>query len=124
MKKNVMLVLVAIFMMIPLTSFAKTALSDSELCIITGNAGVTIDFASMGFSNPITDIAWNDLQKPGIPIRSKIKILPLILTTFFKAKPCKTLPSNPSGFSTSINGTAYMGGISVSPSGSLIIFVH
>jgi hypothetical protein len=124
MKKNLMLVLVAIFMMIPLTSFAKTALSDSELGTITGNEGVSINFTSMDFGIQISNIAWGDLQKPGIPIRSKIKFLPPILTTFFKAKPCKSLPSNPSSFSKSSEGTAYMKALSVSPSGSLIIFAH
>ena len=124
MKKYLMLVLVSIFMMIPLTSLAKTALSDSELGTITGNAGVTINFTSIDFGIQISNIAWGVLQKLRIPIRSKIKFLHPILTTFFKAKHCTSLPSNPSGFSTSIEGTAYMKALSVSPSGSLIIFAH
>ena len=51
MKKTLILVLIAVFVMIPLASFAKTAISDSELSTVTGEAGISI-------SIDVSSISW------------------------------------------------------------------
>jgi hypothetical protein len=57
MKKTIILVLIAVFVIIPLASFAKTAMSDSELGTVTGKAGVSINFDITIISN-ISSTGW------------------------------------------------------------------
>ena len=47
MKKALILVLIAVFVTIPLASFAATTMSDSELSTVTGQAGISINFSNM-----------------------------------------------------------------------------
>ncbi|KQC11547.1 MAG: hypothetical protein APR62_09685 [Smithella sp. SDB] len=61
MKKSILLAIVAIFIMIPLASFAKTAISDSELGSVTAQEGVTIEFVNLTLNNvSLTSFAWGD----------------------------------------------------------------
>jgi hypothetical protein len=57
MKKNLILALIAVFVMIPLASFAKTTMSDSELGTVTGQEGVSINFDNFTGIN-ISSTSW------------------------------------------------------------------
>jgi hypothetical protein len=95
MKKTLILILIAVFVMIPIASFAKTAISDSELSTVTGEAGISIsiDFSSIiGISN-IFSTSW------GVPTNgSSINHLHPIITFFKHFLPTHTggiyVPSN------------------------------
>lgn len=61
MKKSLTLAIIAVFVMIPLASFAKTAISDSELDSVIAQQGVTIEFVSLKInSTSLTSMAWGD----------------------------------------------------------------
>jgi len=63
MKKILLLTVIALFVMMPLASFAKTAISDSELGAVTAQTGVTIDFTNLGLALTPTAypaISWGD----------------------------------------------------------------
>ncbi|MFZ2398094.1 MAG: DUF6160 family protein [Smithella sp.] len=64
MKKILLLTVIAVFVMMPLASFAKTAISDSELGAVTAQTGVTIDFSNLNLTlNPTVaglTISWGD----------------------------------------------------------------
>ena len=55
------LTVIAVFVMMPLPSFARTAISDSELNSVIAQQGVTIDFVNLTVNNTqLTSIAWGD----------------------------------------------------------------
>lgn len=61
MKKSLALAVIAVFVMIPLASFARTAISDSELDSVIAQQGVTIEFVSLTInSTSLTSLAWGD----------------------------------------------------------------
>jgi len=63
MKKVLLLTVVALFVMMPFASFAKTAISDSDLSALTAQTGVSIDFGTNGVSISNVSIAlqsWGD----------------------------------------------------------------
>jgi hypothetical protein len=61
MKKSLALAVIAFFVMIPLASFARTAISDSELDSVIAQQGVTIEFVSLTLnSTSLTSMAWGD----------------------------------------------------------------
>lgn len=61
MKKFLVLTVIAVFVMIPLASFARTAISDSELNSVIAQQGVTIDFSNVTVNSvSLTSIAWGD----------------------------------------------------------------
>ncbi|PKN38934.1 MAG: hypothetical protein CVU62_01675 [Deltaproteobacteria bacterium HGW-Deltaproteobacteria-2] len=62
MKKILLLTVIALFVMMPFASFAKTAITDSELSSVTAQEGVTIDFGtSFSLGNvQIETISWGD----------------------------------------------------------------
>jgi hypothetical protein len=61
MKKSLALAVIAVFVMIPLASFARTAISDSELDSVIAQQGVTIEFVSLTInSTSLTSMAWGD----------------------------------------------------------------
>ena len=62
MKKILLLTVIAVFVMMPFASFAKTAITDSELGSVTAQTGVTIDFGtSFSLGNvQIDTISWGD----------------------------------------------------------------
>lgn len=61
MKRILLLTVIAVFVMMPFASFAKTAISDSELGAVTAQTGVTIDFNSFQLGSiSIGTISWGD----------------------------------------------------------------
>ncbi|MFZ3105565.1 MAG: hypothetical protein WA096_12795 [Smithella sp.] len=72
MKKILLLTVIALFVMMPLASFAKTAISDSELGAVTAQTGVTIAFTDFSVSLNGTSltayptISWGDSNGFGI----------------------------------------------------------
>jgi hypothetical protein len=61
MKKSLALAVIAVFVMIPLVSFARTAISDSELGSVIAQQGVSIEFGSLTLNNTsLTSMAWGD----------------------------------------------------------------
>ena len=61
MKKSLALAVIAVFVMMPLASFARTAISDSELDSVIAQQGVTIEFVSLTInSTSLNSMAWGD----------------------------------------------------------------
>ena len=61
MKKILLLTVIALFVMMPFASFAKTAVSDSDLGAVTAQSGVSIDFSNLTVSNVnVTIQSWGD----------------------------------------------------------------
>jgi hypothetical protein len=61
MKKILLLTVIALFVMMPFASFAKTAVSDSDLSDVTAQSGVTINFQSLNVQNvTMTMQSWGD----------------------------------------------------------------
>lgn len=61
MKKILLLTVIAVFVMMPFASFAKTAISDSELGSVTAQTGVTIDFSEFQLGSiQIGTMSWGD----------------------------------------------------------------
>ena len=56
MKRILVLAVIAVFVMMPLASFAKTAISDSELSAVTAQEGVTINFDNFHISDIQVDV--------------------------------------------------------------------
>jgi hypothetical protein len=66
MKRILMLAIILAFVMIPLTSFARTAITDTDLDTVTAQSGVNIDFTNFrvrGLS--VSTISWGDSD--GVP---------------------------------------------------------
>lgn len=61
MKKILALAIVAVFVMMPVASFARTAISDDDLGSVIAQQGVTIDFVNLTVnSTSLTSLAWGD----------------------------------------------------------------
>ena len=61
MKKVLVLAIIALFVMVPFASFAKTAVSDSDLGAVTAQEGVTIEFNGLAISSVNIDVqSWGD----------------------------------------------------------------
>lgn len=61
MKKVLLLTVIALFVMMPFASFAKTAISESELSELTAQEGVTISFDGLSISNVQLAVqSWGD----------------------------------------------------------------
>ena len=63
MKRILILGIVALFIMMPLASFAKTVISDNELAGVTAETGVSIVFTNVNVGNnatTLTSAAWGD----------------------------------------------------------------
>jgi hypothetical protein len=61
MKKVLLLTVIALFVMMPLVSFAKTAISENELSELTAQEGVTISFTGLSISNVSLSVqSWGD----------------------------------------------------------------
>ena len=61
MKKFLVLTVIALFVMMPFASFAKTAVSDSDLGAVTAQSGVSIDFTNLAVSGvSISAQSWGD----------------------------------------------------------------
>ncbi|PKN37900.1 MAG: hypothetical protein CVU62_09275 [Deltaproteobacteria bacterium HGW-Deltaproteobacteria-2] len=126
MKKTLISVLIAIFLMIPLASFAKTAMSDSELGTISGETGISIDFSSFILgstsigtnywgvrttSSPINDLAPKKLTFWG---RTPFFLNKIILSSHGGSIQA---PAN-TGLNSSHLGVSYIGG------SSMVIYAH
>jgi hypothetical protein len=61
MKKILVLTVIALFVMMPFASFAKTAITDSDLGAVTAQTGVSIDFSGLNVQNVSQSInSWGD----------------------------------------------------------------
>ncbi len=59
--KKILLLVVAVFVMMPCASLARTAISDSELSAVIAQEGVTIDFNNFSLGTiSINTISWGD----------------------------------------------------------------
>lgn len=54
MKRILMLAVIAVFVGMPIASFAKTAISDSDLDALTAQKGISIDFTNFAISSGVT----------------------------------------------------------------------
>ena len=60
MKKVLLFAVIAMFLMVPM-SFAKTAITESDLASLTAQEGVTISFANLAISNVALAVqSWGD----------------------------------------------------------------
>jgi len=61
MKKVLVLAIIALFVMVPFASFAKTVVSDSDLAALTAQEGVTIELTGVNVSSVSLDVqSWGD----------------------------------------------------------------
>jgi len=59
--KKIILIAAALLVMLPLASFAKTVISESELAELTAQQGVTISFTGLSISNVALAVSsWGD----------------------------------------------------------------
>jgi hypothetical protein len=59
--KKIILIVTALLVMLPLASFAKTVISESELAELTAQQGVTITFSGLAISNVALAVSsWGD----------------------------------------------------------------
>ena len=161
MKKVLLFVVIAMFMMVPL-AFAKTAITEKDLGDVTAQEGVTIDFScfTLGSIN-IAVQGWGDsdgcttcgagytaagwvgnslntstnfltiggsmtIDVGTSGARTALVIgLPTISMTGSMTQVVK-LANGTAGLAgtTQVLGTSYMSGVSLSPTGNLIIYAH
>ena len=158
MKKVLLFAVIAMFLMVPM-SFAKTAISESDLAAVTAQEGVTINFdcftvgaisiaaqswgdsdgctscggytgegwvgASIEMSTDFVNIKGNltiDVGTSGTTTALVIGLPTLNLKGNMTQVVKLGTAANLSG--AAVLGTAYMSGLSVSPSGQLIIHAH
>jgi hypothetical protein len=160
MKKVLLFVVIAMFMMVPL-AFAKTAITEKDLSDVTAQEGVTIDFScfTLGSVN-IAVQGWGDSDGctscggytsagwVGNSMNTSANFLTIggtmtidvgtsgTRTALVIGLPTLTMSgdmtqvvklANASGglnASTQVLGTSYMSGLSLSPTGNLIIYAH
>lgn len=62
MKRFLTLAVIALFVMLPLASFARTVVNDNDLDAITAESGVSIEFTNLSVGNTTTlsSISWGD----------------------------------------------------------------
>ena len=158
MKKVLLFAVIAMFLMVPM-SFAKTAISESDLAAVTAQEGVTINFdcftvgaisiaaQSWGDSDGCTSCggytgegwvgATIDMSTDFVGIKGNMTIdvgTSGTTTALVIGLPTLNLKGNMTqvvklGTAANLSGaavlgTAYMSGLSVSPSGQLIIHAH
>ena len=158
MKKVLLLAVLAVFVMVPFTSFAKSAISEGDLAAITAQEGVTINFDSFtvgaitikvqgwgdenGFGT-YTSAGWvgasialssdfvNITGEMTIDVGTNGSVTALgigLPGLNFSGDMYQTIRLADSATnlatSTQVLGTAYMSGLSVSPTGTLIIKAH
>lgn len=160
MKKVLLLAVLAVFVMVPFTSFAKSAISEGDLAAITAQEGVTINFNSFtvgaitigvqgwgdgnGFGTVYTSAGWVgatdiSLASDFVSITGEMTIdvgtngsvtalgigLPGLKFSGDMYQTIRLADSATNlATSTQVLGTAYMSGLSVSPTGTLIIRAH
>lgn len=159
MKKVLLFAVVAMFLMVPM-SFAKTAISESDLAAVTAQEGVTINFDCFTVGAISIDVqSWGDsdgcagcggysaagwvgatidMSTDFVGIEGNLTIdvgtsgtqtalvigLPTLNLAGYMTQIVK-LSSDPDlDVNSGVLGTAYMSGLSVSPSGKLIIHAH
>ena len=158
MKKVLLLTIVAFLMMVPM-SFAKTAISDSDLADVTAQEGVTINFDCFTVGAiTIAAQSWGDADGcatcGGYTAAGWVGASVTMSSNFVRISGNMTIDVGTSGTRTalviglptlnlqgsmtqvvkldtaanlsggSVLGTSYMSGVSVNPSGQLIIFAH
>lgn len=63
MKRILLLAVLAVFVMMPLSSFAKTAISDSDMAAVTAQEGVTINMSNFNIDDIQIGVqGWGDLD--------------------------------------------------------------
>jgi hypothetical protein len=157
MKKILLLTVIAVFVMMPFSSFAKTAITDSELGSVTAQTGVTIDFNQFQLGTiSISTMSWGDsggftgytddgwvgasltLSSNAVNISGTMDIdvgtnagvtaigikLPTITVTGNITSTVKLAGDQTLTTGALTLGTAYISGLSVNPSGTLIIYAH
>jgi len=156
MKKVLLLAVLAVFVMVPFTSFAKSAITEGDLAAITAQEGVTIDFsnftvgaiginvqswgdgdgfgaystagwvgASISLSSDFVNITGSmtiDVGTSGSTTALGIGLPTLNLAGSMTQVVKLSSAANLSG--NQILGTSYLSGLSVSPTGTLIIKAH
>jgi len=158
MKKVLLFAVLAMFLMVPM-SFAKTAISESDLAAVTAQEGVTINFDCFTVGAISIDVqSWGDSDGcagcGGYTGEGWVGASIEMSTDFVNIKGNLTIDVGTSGTQTAliiglptldlagsmtqtvklgtaknlsgaaVMGTAYMEGLSVSPTGKLIIYAH
>lgn len=158
MKKVLLFAVLAMFLMVPM-SFAKTAISESDLAAVTAQEGVTINFDCFTVGSISIDVlSWGDSDGcsscGGYTAAGWVGATIDMDTNFVNIEGNMTIDVGTSGTQTAliiglpgldlagemtqvvklgssenlsgaaVMGTAYMSGLSVSPTGQLIIHAH
>ena len=157
MKKVLLFAVLAMFLMVPM-SFAKTAISESDLAAVTAQEGVTINFECFTVGSISIDVqSWGDdgcstcggytaagwvgaeidMSTDFVGIKGNLTIdvgndgtnTALIIglpTLNLKGSMTQVVKLGTAADLTgaAVMGTAYMSGLSVTPTGQLIIHAH
>ena len=159
MKKVLLFAVVAMFLMVPM-SFAKTAISESDLAAVTAQEGVTINFDCFTVGAISIDVqSWGDsdgcagcggysaagwvgatidMSTDFVGIEGNLTIdvgtsgaqtalvigLPTLNLAGYMTQIVKLSSDQDLDVNSGVLGTAYMSGLSVSPSGKLVIHAH
>ena len=158
MKKVLLFAVLAMFLMVPM-SFAKTAISESDLAAVTAQEGVTINFDCFTVGSISIDVqSWGDADGcatcGGYTAAGWVGATIDMSDNFVTLTDDMTIDVGTSGTQTAliiglpgldlagemtqvvklgssanlsgaaVMGTAYMSGLSVSPTGQLIIHAH
>ena len=160
MKKVLLFAVLAMFLMVPM-SFAKTAITESDLAAVTAQEGVTIDFSCFTVGAISIDVqSWGDadgcatcggytdagwvgasieMSSDFVQIGGEMTIdvgtnaagvtalaigLPTLNLAGSMTQVIKLSSAADLGTNALTLGTAYMEGLSVSPTGQLIIHAH
>jgi len=160
MKKVLLFVVIAMFLMVPM-SFAKTAITESDLSNVTAQEGVTINFdcftvgaisiaaqswgdsdgcstcgnytsagwvgAAINMSANFVTITGNmtiDVGTSGTRTALIVGLPTLSLAGTLTQVVKLSTTNNLVGGNTQVLGTSYMSGVSLAPTGQLIIFAH
>ena len=158
MKKVLLFAVLAMFLMVPM-SFAKTAISESDLAAVTAQEGVTINFDCFTVGSISIDVqSWGDADGcatcGGYTAAGWVGATINMSTDFVNIEGNLTIDVGNDGTKTAliiglptlnldgsmtqvvklgtaadltgaaVMGTAYMSGLSVSPSGKLVIHAH
>jgi hypothetical protein len=134
MKKILVLAVIAIFVMMPFATFAKTAMSDNDMASVTAKEGVTITLSGSGVS--IGSQNWGTPTPtptppapPSTSVSTKNKYFIALLNILYGKKGSSNGNTSGSGVNNGgIASSSYMGNvkgtINLGSFGSVIIKAH
>lgn len=125
MRKKLILLIAAVFLIMPSVSFAKEAMTDNELSAISGEAGVTITFENLFLGSTIINSTSGDTYQQATPFIQKF--LNFVKTMHHRdtgSQSSNTGSGSNTSNGNSINGVSNIIGLFATISGGLVIHAH